>query len=1664
MAKQIVNEMATNLTLDSKSAAAAIKQLTQEVKSASAESKIMENQYKAAGDTLNASKAKYEGLQTTIEKQKAKVDDLKQALENNNTETKKGQDLQVYLTNELARSERQYASYQGQLDKATQAYKYQESGLAELNKELKHGTDMTDARVKALEAEGKSEEANKVKLEGLKDTQENYTKQLKIQQDELKSLSETGDKSSDSYKRQALRVEQMGAKLAETTRDIKNFNKTDIKPEVSGISKVRQQLHDLDDALEGTRSRFKAVFLGNLAANGVINAFQSIKSKISETFEQAKEYNKEQQVMNATWTTLTDSADKGKEMVKSINQISTAFGQSNDVVNELSQQFYHVFNQKEPTDQLTKSMLTMADTLGMNSEQVERLGLNFTHMMSSTKLQLGDFNMITDQLPMYGEKLLEYEQKVQKNSKLTMDQLRKQMSDGKISAKDATEVMNELGDKYKSASENMMGTASGMERVIEARGKALAGALIQPIMNAQNPIFGAISKWVSDPKTEQEFDKVGNSISKSFGTVTSAFGKEFKSSDFTGGMDKFMDNLAKSIEKFGDYVAKHKDDIIGFFKGIKALGDLGFSSLGSTLKIVLPLLEQLGKFAEKHPTTFKILAGSIIGLNLALKGTLATMATFDRLKLGFNALSGLIIKPRVEGGPAKRELGIISKMAVGIGKGVVWTAKMAVKTVLKSLELIGGAVIGIGKGLWWTAKLAAKTVFKTLELIGDAVIGIGKGLVWTAKLAWTGVKKAFGLIKIGAVAVGKGMKWTASVATKGAQIALKGLLATAKVTGNGIKLAFNFMKANPLVLLVTAITAVIVGLVELYKHNKKFKAFVDGMAKVAGDFFKGIGKWISQAWNTTKKIFGQVVNFFKKDWKEILLLIVNPFAGAFALLYKHNDNFKKSVDNLVKTVINFCKSLLKDITNIFNSIVKFIANTLKTIWNNWINIFKSIYNFVVDTFNSIFKSVNNIFNSIKDFIANTLNSIWKTWANIWKTISNVFGNTWKWLKKTGSDAINSVHDTISGVLDKIVSVFSNAWKSVKSGFNDLWDGMKKLAADGINMVIHPINSGIGGINDIIHDFGGPKNTIGKIKEVKFATGTGAFSGERKPITKPTLALLNDGVDSPETGNKEALVHPNGQMEIVQGNNVNRWLAPGTEVLNAKELAMIMGYTPYASGTGFFGSIWDGLKGAGSWVGKVAGNAWDGMKDGAEKFTKMLGYITDAVAHPIESLTKKFNPKTNGGFGTLFNAFGDGAFGKATDSVKGWWSELWGMAKGASDSGDTGGQGDNYPWKSVGKDSGADPWGYFYRECVSYVANSLKNMGVSTSLFSGLGNGSDWVNAPVRHTNDPKPGMVAVYGPGSEFGNHVAMVRGVKGSTFSGEEYNWGGDGNYHTYSGRSKSGVTTFLDFGKSGGGEEGVEANNPLQKLIKSQVGGMFDWIQKFIGPVNDTSTGVGGDVQSWSNDVKNALAKLGLSTAPDMIQRVLRQIQTESGGNPKAMGGNDGLADGNATGLMQVKPGTFAANMLPGHGNIMNGYDNILAGLNYARKRYGDGLSFLGNGHGYANGGLITKHQIAEIGEGNKPEMIIPLDGMKSSRGFELLGKTAVAMAARDGRNQEMGQSEDVSVLSVKFDKMISLLGQLVKGQNEPTPAYMVAGQAQSELDKLKQQRNTLNLLAKG
>ncbi len=218
--------------------------------------------------------------------------------------------------------------------------------------------------------------------------------------------------------------------------------------------------------------------------------------------------------------------------------------------------------------------------------------------------------------------------------------------------------------------------------------------------------------------------------------------------------------------------------------------------------------------------------------------------------------------------------------------------------------------------------------------------------------------------------------------------------------------------------------------------------------------------------------------------------------------------------------------------------------------------------------------------------------------------------------------------------------------------------------------------------------------------------------------------------------------------------------------------------------------------------------------------------------------------------------------------------------------------------------------------------------------------------------------------------------------------------------------------------------------------------WIKKQLDLLN-TADPPGTGVARWKPLALRALHMLGLSSG--LVGKVLRQIQTESGGNPKAMGGTDGLSDGHAEGLMQVKPPTFNAYKLPGHGNIWNGFDNLLAGLNYAKHRYGSDLSFLGQGHGYANGGIATTPSI--FGEAGA-EMAIPLDTMKSTRAWQLMRQVVDYYAGSSNQNTQVVNQTDLTPLEKRFDEalaqnqqLINLIDKLIgvtDSANNPTARY--------------------------
>lgn len=1694
MANKINATMSTEISLNTLGASESIKHLTQLVSSATSAWKAQEAQLKSAGDSLGAAKAKYDGLSESITRQQAKIDSLKREqseLKGNTAET-----AEQYLKyqRQIDQATTKLASMESQQQKAKSSLDYYKSGLAGLQQQFRQQNEASETYIKRLQAEGKENEANAEKSKFLKNSVENLTKQYKTQEDMLQKIAAESGKTSSEYLLQKKRLDETATSLANAKANANRFN--------AGLVDLQQQLKQQNEAFgtyikrlqaEGRESEVNAEKSKHLKSSieNLTNQYkiqESMLEKVAaESGKTSDKYLLQKKRLDETATSLANAKNEQEKLNEEFRKANPTFfdkirakaKESANEMQELAEKATHTnsvlgsFREKlsfgavaglaqtaiqgvtsalsgmtgevmNTSDAIEKFQSTM-NFAGKTKEETEEATKLFKKYADDTVYDLNDITNTGAQLAANG--IESYKELAIAAGNLnavaggnadTFKSVGMVLTQTAGAGKLTTENWNQMADAIPGASGKMqealknMNAYTGDFRDAMADGQISAEEFLKAIQD-----LGSTDAAEEAARSTKTFEgAIGNleaTVTTGMTNVLDAFGKE----KVTGTITKFGDFVAKAFEKVADGVKWMKDNI-----SVITMGPLGrFANVvkmtfGQVVESFDKGKDAIWDFFKKYETfslnisgaVWQVMADAVAGISNGFESISKNMkdseSPINAFKNGFEKIVGLSDK---------------FFMYIYNHTGDI------VQIVSSVTEIVGL----FAQGVWDTAS--------------DAIKEIGKGF----SVIFKNSKKSFDPISKLSGAVQELAKHRAAIKALGAVFAtyfigtkvIAGFNAAStaiKTMAGNIVTSFNAIKGavmtNPFLIAAVAITALIAGFVELYKHNKKFRDFCNGIAKSVKDGFGDAVKWLkntfknmSKGWNNFKKSISKgtdnVVKSIKNGAKKVgdffvnvgktiknvmttigkILIFANPVVLGFALMYKENKKFRK----FVKGIVNIAGDLKKGLT-------KKVDETKKNVGKTWDNLKKT----TAKTWNGIkddtHKSVSNLAKNVKD----THDEIHKQWSKTWNKSKDFLSDRWDDINKTTEKKFGkNLKDLIFGKLDEIKNKFQEIWNAIRNGFSDMWNGLKDLAGNGINAVIKIPNDGIDGINGLIHDFGGPKNAIGKIPKVKFANGTGMFSGYRNPITKTTLALLNDGNDSPETGNQEAVIMPNGDLHPVPGRNTYAVLPAGAEVLNASEWAALSGAKPFAKGTGFWSKAWNTVT-------NVAGSVWDGLKDGVDKFTKMLSFITDAVAHPVDTLAKKFNPKSDNLDG-MFKHLGNALYKKPIENAKGWWKELWSMAnEKASPDIQAGAIGDDYQFKDRAADSGTDPWGYFFKECVSFVASRLANQGVNPSLFSGLGNGNMWLNARVPHSSTPRPGMVAVYAKNGQ--NHVSTVSGVSGDMFSGEEYNYAGSHAYHAFSGRPISMVDTFLDFGVHVA-DKAKEENSPLRKLIKSQVGGMFDWIAKMLAPLNGDGGGpqdnpAGGEVSRWASLVKKALRANGLPDNEAYTNAWLRQIQSESGGNPKAVQG--GYTDINtltgdlAKGLVQTTSRTFNAFKFAGHGDIFNGYDNLLAGIAYAKSRYGANmLSVIGHGHGYANGGLVSKNGVYELAEGNMPEYVIPTDIAKRGRAWQLLTEAVARFAgeAPDDRNQSASDAS-IAKLEAKFDTVIGLLSQLVSKGDRP------------------------------
>lgn len=265
------------------------------------------------------------------------------------------------------------------------------------------------------------------------------------------------------------------------------------------------------------------------------------------------------------------------------------------------------------------------------------------------------------------------------------------------------------------------------------------------------------------------------------------------------------------------------------------------------------------------------------------------------------------------------------------------------------------------------------------------------------------------------------------------------------------------------------------------------------------------------------------------------------------------------------------------------------------------------------------------------------------------------------------------------------------------------------------------------------------------------------------------------------------------------------------------------------------------------------------------------------------------------------------------------------------------EGKPYVWGAEGPDA---------FDCSGLIMWALKQVGINFPHYSG----SQWNATEHISEKDAIPGDLIFFGANAS--RHVGMYT-KKGQMFNAMNPRRGiGYSSYH---------ASDLFGFGR----------------------------VRELTDAAEGSSGSFGGD---WAQAIRAAAKRMKVQVSASDVSTILSLIKHESGGNEKVkqqiLDVNSYNGSGGAKGLLQFIQSTFDYYKVAGNGNIFSGYDQLLALFNNTNWRRDinprGGWSPSGVPR-YENGGLITQDGLYRAGEGNKPEMVIPLS--KPRRAMELI-----------------------------------------------------------------------------
>lgn len=369
----------------------------------------------------------------------------------------------------------------------------------------------------------------------------------------------------------------------------------------------------------------------------------------------------------------------------------------------------------------------------------------------------------------------------------------------------------------------------------------------------------------------------------------------------------------------------------------------------------------------------------------------------------------------------------------------------------------------------------AKSIFNTLKSI---VAWVGQNKDWLLPLvasvsAFKSVIAVVGVAKNAFSAFGNalevgGLLTRIVSGSKDAAAGLSLMAQNSKIAAAAQKVLQTVSAANPWVLLVAAIAAVVAGLAYFFTKTKTgqkiWSEFVSGLKSM----WNGLASFFSGLWNGITQTFSNAAKGVQNGWNSVTTFFSNLWTGIVNGATSAWNGLTSFLSGIWNGIVNIATSVWGGISSFFSGLWNGIVSVATNIWNTFGPALTSIWNGIVNIAKGVWNLLKSVIMGpiliILDFISggwNNLSSdlqlIWNNIVSaagqIWTGLVQFFSGIWNGIVTYAQTAWNLFTSVIESVWNGIVSGASAIWNALGSFFSGLWNGIVSTAESIWNSIV-----------------------------------------------------------------------------------------------------------------------------------------------------------------------------------------------------------------------------------------------------------------------------------------------------------------------------------------------------------------------------------------------------------------------------------------------------------------------------------------------------------------------------------------------------------------------------------------------------------------------------------